>query len=64
MTKDFTRLEAGLKRHIKAHPESVNTLYALALMNLNKNELGKSKEYFQELSRLAPNRAESTTTLV
>ena len=58
MTEDFTQLETGLERHALAHPESVKTLYALALMSLRKNELGKSKEYFQELARLAPKRSE------
>ncbi len=59
LTEDFTRLEAGLERHLEAHPESEGTFYALALMSLRKNELGKSKGYFQQLARLAPNRSEA-----
>ncbi|MCP3958872.1 MAG: tetratricopeptide repeat protein [bacterium] len=58
LTEDFTGLEEGLERHLEAHPESVDTLYALALMSLRENELEKSKTYLQGVARLAPNRSE------
>jgi tetratricopeptide (TPR) repeat protein len=58
LTEDFTQIEAGLERHLGAHPESVDTLYALALMSLHRNELGRSKMYFERLARLAPNRSD------
>jgi tetratricopeptide (TPR) repeat protein len=58
LAEDFTQIEAGLERRVDAHPESVNTLHALALMSLHRNELERSKGYFQQLARLAPNRSD------
>jgi tetratricopeptide (TPR) repeat protein len=52
--EQYGTLRNILEAHIQANPQNINTLYSLALMHLNENQLEKAKEYFLRLEKLAP----------
>jgi tetratricopeptide (TPR) repeat protein len=57
-TEDHSALQEILEKHAQANPENMETLYGLAMMHSNENDLPRAKEYFTALEKLAPNQSE------
>jgi superkiller protein 3 len=53
-TADYGRLRDLLERHVSAHPDHVNTLYAIGAMHLADGELEKARLRFEHLETLVP----------
>jgi tetratricopeptide (TPR) repeat protein len=52
--EDYQALQEALEAHAKANPENTGTLYSLAQMYMNENELDRAKEYLIQLQNTAP----------
>jgi cytochrome c-type biogenesis protein CcmH/NrfG len=57
-TSDHAALRTILEKHAKANPKNIETLYSLAMMHSNENDLTLAREYFSRLERLAPDQSE------
>ena len=53
-TEQYASLRQLLEKHIGEHPENLNTLYSLGVMNLRDDRLEEAKHYFLRLAELAP----------
>jgi tetratricopeptide (TPR) repeat protein len=53
-TSEYSRLRDLLERHVAAHPDDVNTLYAIGAMYLADGELEKARIRFEHLKTLVP----------
>lgn len=62
-TKDYQKLRALLELHVKAHPESLNTLYGLGAMYLREEALDPAEAIFTQLSSLAPRSSQALYNL-
>ena len=57
-TDDHAVLRSLLEKHAKANPQNIETLYSLAIIHSNENNLNRAKEYFSMLEKLAPDQSE------
>ncbi|MGH9857107.1 MAG: tetratricopeptide repeat protein, partial [Acidobacteriota bacterium] len=57
-TADSVALRSILEKHVSANPQNIETLYTLAMMHANENDLNRAKEYFSRLEKLAPDQSE------
>jgi tetratricopeptide (TPR) repeat protein len=57
-TDDTAALRNILEKHAQANPQSIETLYSLAILHSNENDLNRAKEYFSIVEKLAPDQSE------